>query len=224
MTFRAWLASIGVVFFLCVGWALASDEEAFFGPRVSAEEGLVRVLNLVSEPVSVALETQIGAKAFQEALPKRRFSPYIRVQSGEARLFVSSPESKARLLATIRVHSGALYTVVVRRSGVSILEDVQVSKRGKALVAFYNFSEEAGLSLKTADGKMSIVPAVGQGASGHRQVNAISLDMGLFLNDVKLATTGRVSLRKDQVINIVVTGSAVDSQIITEFSAINTRI
>lgn len=210
---------LGFVMLMLSAFAVSGEDEGLYDPVVGADEALIRVLNLETK----ALTITISDKVITDIAPSS-FSQYIRVKAGE----VVIEGDRILSSAGVKMKAKAAYTVAIRDQNiVKAIEDSTISKRGKAMLALYNFSQASAVTLKTLDGKTAIVADVGLEARGHREVNAIKIQMAVFsgpTDDIKLGATGEVNLRKDQVLNVLVTGDDINPQVRTLFSTTNTRI
>jgi alginate O-acetyltransferase complex protein AlgF len=93
--------------------------------------------------------------------------------------------------------SGKFYTVVLNEGGaLDVKTDPQNDNQAKSQIVFYNLSDKPNLSLKTADGKVEIVPPQATGAVADKQINPVKVSLAVFDGETKLKDLGSVSLER----------------------------
>jgi len=109
------------------------------------------------------------------------------------------------------LEAGGYYTVALLSGDDSpvlhTIEDEMLTNRAKALLAVYNLGPKTSVDLKTADGGTDVI--VGVAPSKHQgiQVNAIIVDLGLFVDDKLMERFDGVRLQRGGVYSILVMGS-----------------
>lgn len=149
-----------------------ADEAALYDPIVRADEALSRVLKMTDNAISLTLQP------LNKQLPRTvslRFPAYIRATAGQLTL------TSAQRNLTLDAKAGNLYTVSVKPDGSWLLmQDKKINKKGKSMLALYNFSNSRNLSLKTSNGKTSIISDIAPASSGQREINAMALHMAIY--------------------------------------------
>ncbi|MCL1079023.1 hypothetical protein D5R81_13700 [Parashewanella spongiae] len=193
-----------------------SNETALYDPQVKANEALVRVLNLTEHSI-VANFVSVNKKINNTA--SFTFSSYIRVRAGQNNFSINGHE------LSIDVKQGQFYTVVTKPDGnLTFAVDKKINKKGKSMIAVYNYSKAKTLSLKTANGKVTIIENVKPNATGYREINALSINMGIFEDTTKVRETNKQHLQKDKIKNIAIIDASDGVAIAISSSQINTRM
>lgn len=100
---------------------------------------------------------------------------------------------------TFNIESGKFYTVILGDDNqLKIKDDPQNDNQAKAQVILYNLSGEGDVSLRTADGKVEVVPPLAPGESNARQINPVKVPLAVFKGDKKLKDLGEVSLERSR--------------------------
>ena len=77
---------------------------------------------------------------------------------------------------SVNMKKNEFYTVVVLDSGeMKVMKDVAFDNPRKALLSFYNLTSNSGVTLKTSDGKVAVIDAVGSLDVANREINAVSI-------------------------------------------------
>jgi alginate O-acetyltransferase complex protein AlgF len=107
------------------------------------------------------------------------------------------------------VKAGKFYSAVVSDKALVLLEDPVLTNKAKAQIVFYNLSDAAKLSLKTADDKkIGIVEGVGQNKNDVREINPVSVNLAVYDGDKKIADLGSVALERGQSYGVIAAGKA----------------
>ena len=85
---------------------------------------------------------------------------------------------------------------------MKVIKDVAFDNPRKALLSFYNLTSNGGVTLKTSDGKVAVIDAVGSLDVANREINAVSIALGAFQSDKALATTSEVNLQRGKVFSV----------------------
>ena len=131
--------------------------------------------------------------------PVGAVSPYIVMPEGV--LKASAGGAKGNF----KVQAGRFYTVALLSGKLQLLTDPDASNRAKALLTLYNLGGAPALSLKTADGRTSVIAGVKPGASASRAVNGVTADLGVFSGTRSLKTLKGVQLERGGAYAVVVT-------------------
>ncbi|WP_263262640.1 alginate O-acetyltransferase AlgF [Pseudomonas sp. RIT-PI-S] len=106
----------------------------------------------------------------------------------------------------VNLASDKYYTVVGGTSQPKLVEEAKFTNKQKARVDVQNLTDKS-LTLKTADGKTEVVPAVAAGASGSREINPVKAGMALFDGANKVLDLKPVALERGKFTAVFVTGS-----------------
>lgn len=173
-----------------------AGEDALYAADAPDGATFIRVVNAdVSGSIPKA---EIGNKAIKDIAPMDA-SPYIYLSAGSYELSVGDQAK------SIDMKKDRFYTAVVLDSGeLAILSDKTFKNPRKALIAFYNLTSDDGVSLKTADGKVSVIDSVGQLSVSNREINAVKVALGAFSDGSPMAKTPPVNLQRGKVFSFFV--------------------
>lgn len=171
--------------------ARAADE-ALYGPAAPPGSAYLRVFNTTGQPLS-------GIQIGNQRIPS--------TSAARASEFVFLPPGRHELITrghsqSVEMTSGRAYTAVVDEAGIQILEAGRFDNRLKALVMFYNLTDEAALSLRTADGGTEVVGTTPAPGLQSREVNPVNVDFAVFAGDRKLADAPPVQLQRGRVFSL----------------------
>jgi len=168
-----------------------AGEDALYAADAPDGATFIRVVNAdVSGNIPQA---RIGGKAIKDIEPLAA-SPYIHLPAGTYQLEVGEQA------APVTMEKDRFYTAVVLDSGeLEILADQAFENPRKALISFYNLTDTGGISLKTADGKVSVIEPVQSLAVANREINAVKVALAAFDSGDALARTSPVNLQRGTV-------------------------
>ncbi len=171
--------------------AAQAGEEALYAAEAPDGAAFIRIIN--ANTGGGIAEGRIGGKAIKDVEPLEA-SAYIYLPEGSYELSVGG-KSEAVTMASNR-----FYTAVVTETGeLKVLEDADFDNPRKALVSFYNLTDSATVTLKTADGKVAVTDPVAPMQMANREINAVKVAMGAFSKDQALAKTSEVNLQRGKV-------------------------
>ena len=137
-----------ISFIVAVNTAQAG-EGALYAAEAPDGAAFVRVVN--ADASGSLVQAEIGGKVIKEVEPLAA-SPYIYLPAGTYQLEVAGQSTP------MTMKKGEFYTAVVLDSGeTKVLKDVAFDNPRKALLSFYNLTDDGGVSLKTADGKVAVI-------------------------------------------------------------------
>lgn len=173
-----------------------ADEGGLYGPTAPAGSAFVRAYNAGSSELDLSL----GSVSIKDVAP-RASSDFSFLPAG------SYSASAAGKNLPVNLKANQYYTLVQMPSGeLNLVEDPTFKNRQKALVRIQNLSDTA-VSLKTADGKTEVVPAVAGKARGDREINPVKVRLALFAGDKKVSDLNQLVLERGEVAALYVTGS-----------------
>ncbi|GEM47008.1 alginate O-acetyltransferase AlgF [Deinococcus cellulosilyticus] len=185
------IISLGVVM-----GTVASAQEGLYDPAPPANSAFVRVFNPEKTGVDVAVDKKTYGKINAFAA-----SSYQVIPEGNRTLTFNKENSALKFTA------GKYYTLVLQANQVAVLEDVANTNRAKALITVYNLSDSKNLSLKTADGKVTVLKDIEVGKSKSQAVNGIKVALSV-LNDTKaIEAFKETQLERGAAYSVFVTGS-----------------
>ncbi len=203
------------LFSLLVSQSLWADDASLYDPKVGTDEALVRVVNTSSKPIKVDF---LSAGKQLKRVGPLAISPYIRIKQGELKV------STAAAGTTLPVTARQLYTLVYVGNEFKVINDKSLNKKNKSLVNFYNLTPDVVLTLSTANGKAKIVPDVKPLSSGNRELNGVTVEMGIFQGENLTQKLEKAKLKKGESYDIVAF-SGRNGQVVRLFKTrVDTRI
>lgn len=164
-----------------------------YGPVAPAGSAYVRVLNLSAAPAQLML----SSKSKSQKINAGQLGAYLFTAPGTRTVTVNQTTQD------IDLQSSSAYTLVYDGSSLASIVDPYANDPKKALVAFYNLTEQP-LTLKTQDGKHAIVDSIGKNDSGVRPVNEVKIGFAAFNGEQSVATFDEALLKKGRSYSYVV--------------------
>jgi alginate O-acetyltransferase complex protein AlgF len=178
----------------------SAQDGSLYAPPPPADAAAVRALTLIP---GAATTIQVGLVKLQAraGLP----SGYHYVKQGQVPVKVAGQEAGQE--AAKPFAAGRYYSIVAGNFGrekFRIYTDPKPSL-SKATIVFYNLSALDQVSLKTADGKITLQQGVAHGASVSRDVNPLRVGFAVFQGAKKLGVIAPVQLRRGATLGIFLT-------------------
>lgn len=185
---------LSIFLLLICSFAVVADDNALYGNIAPPNASFFRFVNLDPTPVTIKVD---DGKEF--ILDPYHVSRYAFVQpsqvivsvSGQTHLFDALEASQSTII--IDHHAPEPFK--------EIKEEIFNNKR-KARVKLFNLTNHKALSLETADGKNTVIDAVGQVGFGYRDLNAVSVDLGVFSDLEHLESASRYSFSRGLVVSV----------------------
>ncbi len=175
-----------------------ADDAALYGPEAPPGSAFIRVVNATAD---ADLEAQVGDKQI-DRLAAWSASEFEYLPAGTQTVVAGSVKQSAQLQA------GHYYTAVVDGERLRLLDNSAYDNRLKALVILYNLTDQSDLTLRTSDGKTTVVEPVARDAFGTREVNAARARLAVFAGDSKIGETPAVSLARGKATSVFAVGPA----------------
>lgn len=175
-----------------------ADDAALYGPEAPPNSAFVRVVNASANG---DLDARVGDKAV-DRLGAWSVSEFEYLPAGTQTIVAGSQTESAQLQA------GHFYTAVADGQSLRLLENAGYENRLKALVILYNLTDQNDLSLRTTDGKTTLVEPVERENSGAREVNAARAKLALFAGDTRIADTQPLTLNRGKALSLFAIGPA----------------
>lgn len=192
------LKSGAVAIALAVGTVSAAamaQDGSLYAPPPPADAAAVRALTATGGAAAL----QVGTVTLQ-AKPGKP-TGYRNVKQGQLAVKIGG-QTIAKPFA-----AGRYYSLVAGNFGrekFRVYADPKPSL-SKATIVFYNLSSMDQVSLKTADGKITLQQNVAHGASVSREVNPLKVGFAVFHGAKKLGTIAPVQLRRGASLGIFLT-------------------
>jgi len=151
------------------------DERALYD-LAPENSSFVRLINLTASPQRIRLDNvTLSVPSYCSA------SGYKPIHAGDYPLRLGTKELMTSM------DSNLAYSLVVDKSGVTLVADTMVKSPRKSLVSVYNFTSVSELSVKTADGKHSVFSNLASGDSASREINPVKVNFAVFSAVEKLS-------------------------------------
>lgn len=177
--------------------ALANADSGLYDPLPPEGSAFVRFLSDAQDKGSE--QVKANGKTFDYVSYKDVSSYYV-IPQGK----VAAEIGTAR--TDFNAESGKFYTVILTdKKDLRVEADPVNGNQAKAQIIMYNLSEQNDLSLKTADGKVEVVPPLAAGKMSERQINPVKVPLAVYKGGVKIKDLGEVSLDRSSSYSAVVT-------------------
>ncbi|MDY7568226.1 alginate O-acetyltransferase AlgF [Pseudomonas sp. RTC3] len=176
--------------------AFAGGDSALYGPTAPKGSTFVRVYNASNAEISAS----VGNTNLNEIAPLAS-SAFSFMPQGDYSAKVGSQT------VPVKLASDHYYTLVSNTSGTpQLVEEPPFKNKQKSLVRVQNLTDKA-LTLKTADGKTDVIPAVAAKGRGDREINPVKVSLALFDGDKKISDLKPIALERGEAAVLYVTGS-----------------
>lgn len=166
------------------GMCGSSLAQGLYDAAPPPDSSFVRVINVVTGTPS-PLSPIVGGKTLMTVAAKGH-TDYYPLPKGDKKYVLG------KLTGSVTLAAGHFYTLVVSGEAaavkMSLLEDPTPQNKARALINFYNLSSVPTLSLKTTDGKTTVIDKLGAGKVGSRAVNPLKVSLSAFGDTQPLAT------------------------------------
>lgn len=209
-------AALSVLLSLLMPLVAYAGEDALYAAEAPDGASFIRVVN--ADVSGTIPEAEVGGKAIKDIAPMDA-SPYIYLPEGSYTLSVEGQE------ISLNMEKNRFYTAVVLASGeLEILTDKTFKNPRKALISFYNLTDDAGVSLKTADGKVAVVDALQPLSVGNREINAVKVSLGAFTDAGAMAQTPPVNLQRGKVFSFFVIDAGGSPRLLVAENRVDTSV
>ncbi len=190
---KKWLVLLAFVVVAFGAGQSRAQDEGLYDPVAPEGSAFVRLIN--AGTADQAAKPEIRGKAYNE-VGHNKAGAYVPVKEGQADIAVGAAKASETL------ESGAYYTAVLKGETLTVLKDEALKDQSKAIIGFYNLTGKK-LSLKTADGKIEVVPAVEPGKAGYREINPLAVQLAVFDGDTKTADVPNVELKRNAATGVM---------------------
>lgn len=162
-------------------------DDGLYDPAPPAGSAFIRFINAGNDSVAPS----IGDKQF-DTLETRQVSAYFVFGKGDAEISFGEQSKE------LKIEEGQFYSAILNE-GLFVLTDTPNTDRTKSQIQFYNFSTHEALSLKTADGKVTITEGAAPNENRVRPINAVKLETALYKGDAKVGEPSTINLKRGMV-------------------------
>ncbi|HQX27132.1 MAG TPA: alginate O-acetyltransferase AlgF [Alphaproteobacteria bacterium] len=182
------IASCSIMILGAVTMPAFAQDQGLYDPLPPEGSAFVRFLS--ESPESGSKQAKANDKGY-DYLNFKQVSSYYVIPKGAVKASIGSAAKD------FNAESGKFYTVVLNEGGaLEVKDDPKNENEAKSQIVFYNLTDKPDLSLKTADGKVVIVPPLSAGAVGDKQINPVKVSIAIFDGETKLKDLGPVSLER----------------------------
>jgi alginate O-acetyltransferase complex protein AlgF len=164
-------------------WVGSSVAQGLYEAAPPPDSTFVRVINV--QTGVAPLSPIVGGKTLLTVAAKGH-TDYYALPKGDKKYLLG------KLSGSVALQAGKFYSLVVSGEAaapkMSVLEDPIPQNKARALINFYNLSSAPNLSLKTSDGKTTVIDKLEAGKVGSRAVNPLKVSLSAFADTQPLAT------------------------------------
>ncbi|MDX2004740.1 MAG: alginate O-acetyltransferase AlgF [Meiothermus sp.] len=175
-----------------LGLGLANPA-GLYAPAPPPDAAFVRVVNATPAAVRASARQTVLA----ERLAFAAVTPYKVIKGGSYTLEVGGRT------ISVDLEAGRFYTVSLTPSGLWLNPDQTASSLTKARISLYNLSGTP-LSLKTADGQLTLMPRVTPGQYAMLQVGAVKARLAVFAGNAKPLKLPETDLQANSAYSVMV--------------------
>jgi alginate O-acetyltransferase complex protein AlgF len=185
---RKIITGCGIMVLSAVAMPAFAQDQGLYDPLPPEGSAFVRFISESAE--SGSKQAKANDKGY-DYLNSKQVSSYYVIPQGSVKTAIGAATKD------FNAESGKFYTVVLNEGGaLEVKDDPKNENEAKSQIVFYNLTDKPDLSLKTADGKVEIVPPLSAGQVGDKQINPVKVSIAIFDGDKKLKDLGPVSLER----------------------------
>lgn len=176
----------------------SANEEAVYGPVAPPGSAFIRVFN---NGQATTQSATIGGKSLTVE-GAYNAGPYKFFPAEDYKLTIKNNELK------IKLEADHYYTAYLNAENeVTVAEGRGFKQRKKALLAFYNLLNNP-ISIKTANGKSTVIKSVDKNFAGFREVNAVKITLAAFNETKKVLDAKPIALKRGKIFSLFATNNA----------------
>ena len=206
---------IAVVLTLGFSTGVFAGESALYDAEAPPTSAFIRVFN--SSTGSELSDVQLGEKTISKVKPVSA-SSYIYLLEGNHKFVVGDKS------LSLDLKKGHFYTLTNLGSELKVIEDKPFDSKKKSMVSFYNFLNENGATLATADGKLKVVEDVKYQKNGFREINPVRVSLTAMVDGNKVGSPQSVSLERGRVFSFFACGTKASPVLVKVENNIDTSI
>jgi len=176
--------------------SIASEDEGLYPDAPPVNAAFVRVIN---QSGAVMNDASLSGISLGD-VDAMTVTEYAVLTEGESEIKLGDKTLNHTLVA------GDYYTVASKGDTLIILGDQKVENPTKALIAVYNLSDIENISFVSTTHNADIFKDVVSGTSNARDINAVSIGVGIKNDDVVVAEISDVKLERQVATSIFIVG------------------
>ncbi len=138
----------------------------------------------------------------QSALPAFTAGQFVFLPPGEYPIQVGNRKE------TFKLEADRFYSIAYLSDSMKSFQLEGFKSQLKAMVVMMNLFSDKTLSLKTADGKVTVLDSVAPFKAAQREINPLSVSLGLFDGDRKIAEVPPVTFERGKASSLIVGGTS----------------
>ena len=176
----------------------SANEEAVYGPVAPPGSAFIRIFN---NSQATTQSATIGGKSLTVE-GAYNAGAYKFFPAEDYKLTIKNND------LTIKLETNHYYTVYLNAENeVTVVEGRGFKQRKKALLAFYNLLNNP-ISIKTANGKATVIKPVDKNFAGFREVNAVKITLAAFNETEKVLNAKPIALKRGKIFSLFATNNA----------------
>lgn len=189
------------------------DDEGLYGKIPPENSAFVRFIH--AQPGLSETTPKINGKKYDPAI-FGAIKNYVVIPSGKTTV------SFGNISQTYTTSPKKYYSILIKDQKATFIEEPITSfNKLKAQVVLYNFSKENNISLKTADGKITVVDNVSVNKFGYKEVNAVKVSFAVFAGDKKIGDVPATPLERGEIYTIALIGNGSTPKVVLQKALIS---
>ena len=169
-----------------------ADDAALYARKAPPGSAFIRIFNNSHAHTQQAAINNLSLKASG----KFNTSPYQFLPAKQYQLTL------AGITIPVSLEPDHAYTFYLDATdNIVTVEGAIFKNKRKALIEFYNLTSTP-LTLKTSDGKVTVIEPVSPQSRGFREINAVNLGLSAFAEGRKLADAKPIQLKRAQIFSL----------------------
>lgn len=194
----------------------AADDTALYDPTPPADSAFVRIINATG----ATADATIGGASYS-GITAPGISAYRIIPQGEQEVKIGDFSKK------LTIEAGKYYSLALTEKDgakdLATLEDAVIKNPAKAMIYFYNLSDAPTGALRAVKQNADVVADVKSGASGSREVNALTIDVAVTAEGKEIKSFPGVELKRRTGVSFLLSGSGTGKQALMAASDIATK-
>ncbi|WP_439640161.1 alginate O-acetyltransferase AlgF [Nevskia sp.] len=188
----------GALIFLMTAVLPMQSQAQLYAKGAPPGSAFVRVLN------GTAAQSPSGfiGETAQPALPAFTAGQFIFLPPGDYPVQLGSRKE------TFKLEADRFYSIAYLPDSMRSFQLEGFKSQLKAMVIMMNLLPDRTLSLKTADGKVTVLDAIAPFKAGQREINPLSVSLGLFDGDKKIIDVPAATFERGKASSLIVGGTS----------------
>lgn len=175
-TFKSFFAILAVVAIGSFSAFAASEDEGLYDPVPPEGSAFVRFIH--AEVGESEIPPIVNGKS-RDGVKFGGIKPYGVVQYGPVKVSFGKAETE------FTADKGGHYTVILQGGKLRVEKDPEPESELKSQIIVYNLTARDNISIKTSDGKVSVIGPLKANEISTREVNPIKVSFAVFSGDEK---------------------------------------